>query len=716
MNFINFAQMGTRHVSWPIALLAGVLLASCGGGGGEGVSAPVEQRRFIAAADTGGSEFSTGGEQASAPVAAPQVVAEAGTGGSALVKTAVAPAEALVVEAFPIATSAAFETSPRLGADKRGAFIVYTYQPLIDGALGRGHILSQHIKSLDVQPISDGRTDDQMGDVDGGNSIEGRIVYSAYDKEGSGAIRLFSNYVGDVVPVGPYRKSMTVSTGPVGEARIHGDHIVFVSGAAGATSIMYMNTAWIGTDIDPFPISNTQTAATNVEIGEKYAVWDETLGTDSYVVAYELASGTPRFFAADPNLQERRPATSGDWVVWEAKANDSTVTSIFARNLATNEVRTVANNGANNLHPAIDRDHIVFESDRDGDFDIYLYRIADGVTYQVTNSPGDQFLPSIHAEFVAWVDGQTGNRDVWVGKFTLTAPIADAGPDQAVTQIGTTVTLNGAGSYDVQGDEPLSYAWTLLERPALSAAVLNAADTATPSFIADVNGSYTIGLVVTDTLGAASARDTVTVSFNNLAPVANAGGNQAVVAVSTVTLDGSGSTDANLDALTYQWTLASAPPGSMASLSAPNSAVTTFVADAAGSYTIELRVSDGLLTSAPATVTVQAISAQQAVTQTLANSVAVINALPPTSGDQPVLKNANMRNALTQKINAVLADIGAGDYAAAYSKLSSDIIQKTDGCVLSGAADNNDWIRTCAEQAQLYSVLREVLAYLEPLR
>ena len=42
---------------------------------------------------------------------------------------------------------------------------------------------------------------------------------------------------------------------------------------------------------------------------------------------------------------------------------------------------------------------------------------------------------------------------------TNTPPVADAGPDQAITLIGTTIQLDGSGSYDLESD-PLTYQWT----------------------------------------------------------------------------------------------------------------------------------------------------------------------------------------------------------------------------------------------------------------
>jgi len=93
-------------------------------------------------------------------------------------------------------------------------------------------------------------------------------------------------------------------------------------------------------------------------------------------------------------------------------------------------------------------------------------------------------------------------------------------------------------------------------------------------------------------------------AVNNTPPVANAGSGQSVTLPATVTLDGSASSDADGNTLTYAWTLTTVPTGSTAALSSATAAKPTFVPDLPGTYTARLIVSDGTTTSAPATVTI----------------------------------------------------------------------------------------------------------------
>ncbi len=185
------------------------------------------------------------------------------------------------------------------------------------------------------------------------------------------------------------------------------------------------------------------------------------------------------------------------------------------------------------------------------------------------------------------------------------APIANAGEDQNVVT-GGIVTLGGSASSDANND-PLSYNWSLVSRPVASVASLSTGNLAESSFVADVDGSFVIGLVVDDGTDS-STIDLVVINAaaDNSIPIANAGPDQEVVQAGVVTLDGRASSDANNDFLNYSWVFISKPSGSRADLSDSDTANPSFTADMNGFYVIRLVVDDGLDNSLPDNVTVMA--------------------------------------------------------------------------------------------------------------
>lgn len=76
------------------------------------------------------------------------------------------------------------------------------------------------------------------------------------------------------------------------------------------------------------------------------------------------------------------------------------------------------------------------------------------------------------------------------------APVAVATTSQSSVINGTLVTLNGASSYDPDGDT-ITYLWSLA-RPGGSSATLSNTTTANPTFTTDVAGTYTASLTVND--------------------------------------------------------------------------------------------------------------------------------------------------------------------------------------------------------------------------
>jgi trimeric autotransporter adhesin len=208
------------------------------------------------------------------------------------------------------------------------------------------------------------------------------------------------------------------------------------------------------------------------------------------------------------------------------------------------------------------------------------------------------------ATITAAAAGLVGAASLTVGPVNH-GPVANAGANQTV-HVGDTAQLSAAASTDADGD-PLTYAWSIASAPAGSTAQLSALDTVASTLTIDQPGAYVVGLIVNDG-HVNSSVSTVTISTTNTAPVANAGPAQTVAIGSTVTLDGSGSTDVDHDMLTYRWSLAQKPSGSAAQLSDPSVVKPTFVMDLPGHYVAQLFVNDGTVDSVAATVTITSVN------------------------------------------------------------------------------------------------------------
>ena len=179
-------------------------------------------------------------------------------------------------------------------------------------------------------------------------------------------------------------------------------------------------------------------------------------------------------------------------------------------------------------------------------------------------------------------------------------PVADAGDDQTVNE-GDTVNLDGTGSNDPE-NIGFETSWTFLQVPAgsdVSDGDLTGATTLTPSFAPDVAGDYVLQLTVSNVNGDSS--DTVTISvieLPNELPVADAGADSLALLGEPATLDGSGSSDPDIQPLplAYSWTFVSVPAGSIltdADIADATLAIASFIPDVAGQYVARLDVEDG---------------------------------------------------------------------------------------------------------------------------
>jgi PKD repeat protein len=176
----------------------------------------------------------------------------------------------------------------------------------------------------------------------------------------------------------------------------------------------------------------------------------------------------------------------------------------------------------------------------------------------------------------------------------MTAPsVSASGPASAASD--TAVSLHGSGA-DPNG-LPLTYQWTQVSGPPVP---IHAAETADAAFVPKLTGTYVFQLDVSDWIFSTSSMATVTVGDGDL-PTAVALGPPSSARGGLVTLNGAASHDPMGHPLTFNWKQLSGPH---VGLARADTVTPSFEASASGTYVFQLTVSNGTLTSAPASVTI----------------------------------------------------------------------------------------------------------------
>jgi hypothetical protein len=255
-------------------------------------------------------------------------------------------------------------------------------------------------------------------------------------------------------------------------------------------------------------------------------------------------------------------------------------------------------------------------SDRNGDLLSFRWTLSNkpvgsSATIANSTSPVPSFTADVLGMYIATLVVSDGKASSEASAVTIMA-LKDNVPPQAVTgenqnvKVTDEVYLDASGSFDADNDF-LKYSWKLISTPKDSKAQLLNSTKVKSNFTADFPGTYVATLVVNDgKADGAIVATTITASSVNSAPVAKLSADQMVTVGKVVTLDGSQSTDRDMDRLSYKWTLSYKPQGSGAELSSLTADKPTITPDLQGVYVATLIVNDGKADSLPVSTSVSA--------------------------------------------------------------------------------------------------------------
>ncbi|NMC88518.1 MAG: hypothetical protein GYA64_02585, partial [Methanomicrobiales archaeon] len=138
-------------------------------------------------------------------------------------------------------------------------------------------------------------------------------------------------------------------------------------------------------------------------------------------MAVETAPGEDLYCRFDK--AQERPDIDGDIIVWEDGRNGNKdiylgEVSKFRADPGLSTLNPsyvgeqITDHSASQEKPSISGDYIVWQDDRSGDWDIYLYRRSTKESVPLTGGSGDNWMPIVHGNYAAWYHDDNGKTEI----------------------------------------------------------------------------------------------------------------------------------------------------------------------------------------------------------------------------------------------------------------------------------------------------------------
>ncbi|OHB85320.1 MAG: hypothetical protein A2Z38_06965 [Planctomycetes bacterium RBG_19FT_COMBO_48_8] len=213
---------------------------------------------------------------------------------------------------------------------------------------------------------------------------------------------------------------------------IHGNIVVWQDGAEGDYDIYGADITNLESPAE-FAIAAFEYDQRRPAIYRNTVVWQDSYFGDEDILGADIwMRNKPTDFGVSlAEFDQQHPAVWGDTVVWadnffgDMDIYAATWHGLPARGIHGQDGHAmgmdvpspvefpITSNEAEQTNPDIDRNIVVWQDNRNGDWDIYGYNLTTRREFQITDEPHDQTNPAISGNTVVWEDSREGNLQIF---------------------------------------------------------------------------------------------------------------------------------------------------------------------------------------------------------------------------------------------------------------------------------------------------------------
>jgi beta propeller repeat protein len=123
---------------------------------------------------------------------------------------------------------------------------------------------------------------------------------------------------------------------------------------------------------------------------------------------------------------QTHPSIWSNYIVWQDTRNGGS--DIYLQNLAT-KVQTRVTKGVDAENPFVSGNRIVWQDNRNGNWDIYMYEISTKKTTRITTNTAEQTKPCAYGNYIVWEDTRNRGSSIYL--------------QNLVTKVQTKLSTNG---------------------------------------------------------------------------------------------------------------------------------------------------------------------------------------------------------------------------------------------------------------------------------